>query len=270
MFKIVKGLVIIFLILCTMPLNLYAESNSDSLSMNKIFLNSLDIKVNSADNFTINSNNSSNIVLDHILDVNPDLTTGELNAIYTMMSEQFDSEFGSRKMNFYTMYLNNSTEYPVDGLPYTARELYESKDSTYYKSWVDSVEQIINDYGHMSQQKRVDFLITKNPSMKNIMDVFDNADNTEKLYLAQSLENFTIPKYPTLATGDPAIDIGSINKYKDNIKTAVYNLGTEILRTDKSYKLKYQDILPNINDGADFNESFDNDVNKLFYYYFYL
>lgn len=36
MIKKLYGFLIIFLILCTMPLNLYAESNSDDLSMNEI------------------------------------------------------------------------------------------------------------------------------------------------------------------------------------------------------------------------------------------
>jgi hypothetical protein len=240
-----------------MPLNLYAESTSDSFSMNEVLKTSLDMKVNSSEDFTMNSNNSSDIILDHILDVNPDLTTGELNAIYTMMNEQFDSEFGNKKIEFYEMYLNNSSEYPVDGLPYTARELY---NNDYYKGWVNSVERIISDYGHMSQQTRVSFLITKNPNMKNIMDVFDNADRTEKLYLAGALTKFDLPTYPTYSDGKPSIDIRAIKKYKSDLHDAVKALAKDILGIDQAYKLDYKDILPDVDD---FNKSLNNSMDKI-------
>jgi hypothetical protein len=94
------------------------------------------------------------------------------------------------------------------------------------------------------------------------MDVFDQADNTEKLYLASCLENFTLPEYPVL-DGVPEIRLDKINKYKADLKTAVNNLGTNVFQTDIYYKLHWLNLLPNINDGADFNESFNHSVDNI-------
>jgi hypothetical protein len=99
-------------------------------------------------------------------------------------------------------------------------------------------------------------LLLKNP----IIEVFDNANKTEKLYLASALTKFDIPTYPTYSDGKPSIERGAIGRYKSDMHDAVKALGDEVLRIDGYYRLNYEDLLPDVDD---FNNSFNNSMDKI-------
>jgi hypothetical protein len=97
-----------------------------------------------------NESNSNGLdpLTERILELYPDLT-GELMAIQTMMSEQLKTPDGEDKFNFYIHYLTDSNE-PLDPSR-NASELY--RISSYCQDVHHHFEQIIINYGHMSNDK---------------------------------------------------------------------------------------------------------------------
>jgi len=258
-FRFIGGLAIIFLIAFTQPVNAYVNEDNLENVLDDIIIDGLNTEVNDTDGNSTEVFNSSDIIQNHILEKAPHVTNGEMLAIYDMMSEQFDTENGNFKFQFYTDYLNDSDEYPVNGLNYTARELYNQ--SSYYKSLINGIEQIIDNYDHMTSDEKMNFLITKEPNISNAMKCFKTNDRNKLLYLSQSIENFSIPEYDK-----NIMDLAGINGYKNKIRTFTKDFAHAVLVADKTYDTYNPDF--NFNNVSMYNnsaylETIDKATNKL-------
>jgi hypothetical protein len=132
----------------------------------------------------------------HILDLCPSLTQGEYSAVQTMFNEQLSTSNGQSKMQFYIAYLANSSEIIDEVSNRTAQELYEQVG--YYKRTVEAFDGIINTYGHLNSDEKIEFLLTQTPGLETTMKILDKADNHKKHYIFEQTSP-QVDKVQTLA-----------------------------------------------------------------------
>jgi hypothetical protein len=64
------------------------------------------------------------VFFNHIKELCPNITSGELNAIVTVISKQLDENSDSIVFKFYIAYLNKSDDCGIGGFHCTAQQLY--------------------------------------------------------------------------------------------------------------------------------------------------
>jgi len=230
----ILGLIVCSLMLSMVPSPCFNASTTTNTVGDDILNEIAGIPVN-----TSVENNSTNIVQNYINSKCPNLTVAENLKIYDMMQQQWDGPNGNTKFNFLIAYLNNSSEYPIQGLSYTARELYSQ--SAYYHSWISAVDNIINDYGHMTRKQRVEFLITKNPTLKEALTCFNTNDQNKLYFLSDSISDLEVPEYD-----GNVLDVDKAINYKNNVQDYIYKFSHTILTADMYYDMYCNNI--------DFNE----------------
>ncbi|MDR3291345.1 MAG: hypothetical protein LBT10_04260 [Methanobrevibacter sp.] len=275
------ALFVIFLLTLTIPLNCVnaqeQQKNMGTDALNEV----LDMPVNqsrsnSASEAPVNTlstivnelsvpnsvpeegtNESNDIITTHIVNLAPDVTTGELLKIRDMMDDQWNTENGDFKLRFYEAWINNSTEIIASGR--TAQELYNignNGGSKYYKDIIDNIERIILNYNHMTRGEKVDFLQYKDPQLVDVIRMFDTTDINKKTYLSQFLNKEEFPD---------ASDVGifGINDYQNKVGVWKTKFLNNMYTADTTYDISKIDNVEIIINGVNASDERNHSIEVL-------
>ncbi|MDR2623107.1 MAG: phage holin family protein [Methanobrevibacter sp.] len=244
-FKILSGLFIICLMLCTQPLSFAAKPNQDDIK-NEILDDAIDLDTNQFMD-EVSNITGNDTLKDNYTDSLPgkehdyyqglgagEISLAELVHINELINERVASEYGYKGGKLYLGYIEHPDDLVTDDSTFkgmTYNDVFTKVD--WYKKLKSNLDNYVLTFSHMSRDERIDYLNVKKPDTDNTKEIFETATTEQIINILpkcnNSISNLANVAEKYSAHGVNTDGIGEINGAIDKFNDDVNHYNNEYL-----------------------------------------